>query len=320
VFSPGANQLAVATNGTGRLFVDATGLVGIGTSAPIAKLDIAGGTTITTFADWNTKANTVFKLANPAVRLGIGYNSSDQVLIQAFDSSNASRSLALQPYGGNVGIGTTSPATTLDVISASAQLHAGPSSGHGLNVSCTDITFGRSANIDNSGFGAGINLYVGNNGELAGAHISTTGVHSISSTRSATPFDFRSAGDITLSSANVERARIDSSGRLLVGTSTSRGNNFSSSGQDFQFQIEGTDYLKSGASFTSNSAIATYGPHVVFNRSRGTVIGSNTVVQNGDNIGSIGFQGNDGSAFVQSATIQAFVDGTPSALMTCQAA
>jgi hypothetical protein len=34
VFSPGANQLAVATNGTGRLFVDASGNVGLGTSSP----------------------------------------------------------------------------------------------------------------------------------------------------------------------------------------------------------------------------------------------------------------------------------------------
>jgi hypothetical protein len=32
VFSPGANQLAVATNGTGRLFVDASGNVGIATT------------------------------------------------------------------------------------------------------------------------------------------------------------------------------------------------------------------------------------------------------------------------------------------------
>jgi hypothetical protein len=33
VFSPGANQVAVATNGTGRLFVDANGNVGVGTSS-----------------------------------------------------------------------------------------------------------------------------------------------------------------------------------------------------------------------------------------------------------------------------------------------
>jgi hypothetical protein len=39
VFSPGANQLAVATNGTGRLFVDATGRVGIG-ATPTARLHL----------------------------------------------------------------------------------------------------------------------------------------------------------------------------------------------------------------------------------------------------------------------------------------
>jgi hypothetical protein len=34
IYSPGADQVAVATNGTGRLFVDASGHVGINTSAP----------------------------------------------------------------------------------------------------------------------------------------------------------------------------------------------------------------------------------------------------------------------------------------------
>jgi hypothetical protein len=34
IYSPGANQVAVATNGVGRLFVDASGHVGINTSAP----------------------------------------------------------------------------------------------------------------------------------------------------------------------------------------------------------------------------------------------------------------------------------------------
>ena len=111
-----------------------------------------------------------------------------------------------------------------------------------------------------------------------------------------------------------ERLRITSDGKLLVGTSTSRGNNFNSaSGQNLQFQIEGTDYLTSGASFTSNSTSVGHGPHLVFNRSRGTTIGSNTVVQSGDLFGYIGFQGNDGSEFVEGATIKAEVDGTPGA-------
>ena len=44
IYSPGANQLAVATNGTGRLFVDASGRVLIGTSIATgnAKLQVNG--------------------------------------------------------------------------------------------------------------------------------------------------------------------------------------------------------------------------------------------------------------------------------------
>jgi hypothetical protein len=34
IYSPGADQVAVATNGSGRLFVDASGRVGVGTSSP----------------------------------------------------------------------------------------------------------------------------------------------------------------------------------------------------------------------------------------------------------------------------------------------
>jgi hypothetical protein len=36
IYSPGADQVAISTNGTGRLFVDASGLVGVGTSSPQA--------------------------------------------------------------------------------------------------------------------------------------------------------------------------------------------------------------------------------------------------------------------------------------------
>jgi hypothetical protein len=42
IYSSGANQLAVATNGVGRLFINSTGLVGIGSSAPQENLHLKG--------------------------------------------------------------------------------------------------------------------------------------------------------------------------------------------------------------------------------------------------------------------------------------
>jgi hypothetical protein len=42
IYSPGADQVAVATNGTGRLFVNASGRVGVGTASPGYTLDVAG--------------------------------------------------------------------------------------------------------------------------------------------------------------------------------------------------------------------------------------------------------------------------------------
>jgi hypothetical protein len=48
IYSPGADQLAVATNGTGRLFIDASGNVGVGAAAAAnINLDVSSaGTTI----------------------------------------------------------------------------------------------------------------------------------------------------------------------------------------------------------------------------------------------------------------------------------
>ena len=45
IYSPGADQVAVATNGTGRVFIDASGNVGVGTASPGYALDIASADT-----------------------------------------------------------------------------------------------------------------------------------------------------------------------------------------------------------------------------------------------------------------------------------
>jgi len=100
-----------------RMRIDSSGNVGIGTASTIAKAHIQGGDIIASLTDWNTKSNTAFSLANPAVRIGVGYNASDIPLIQGFDTVNGARNIGLQVYGGNVGIGTASPSEILHVQS-----------------------------------------------------------------------------------------------------------------------------------------------------------------------------------------------------------
>jgi hypothetical protein len=109
----------------------------------------------------------------------------------------------------------------------------------------------------------------------------------------------------TLDRAEAERARIDSSGRLLVGTS-------SSAAGGSRLQIEGTGYYESSASFRRNSNDAS-APALRLNKSRGTSTGSYTAVQNGDVLGLVQFSGSDGTDDETGAQIACEVDGTPGA-------
>jgi len=114
-------------------------------------------------------------------------------------------------------------------------------------------------------------------------------------------------------SASDDSVNIDGSGRLLVGTTAARTNiNNSSWGGNVAVNIEGNALYGNAVNIVSNYNGNAY---TMLNlcKSNGSAIGSNTVVSNGDTLGMITFQGNDGTEFVQGATIQAIVDGTPGA-------
>jgi len=105
-----------------------------------------------------------------------------------------------------------------------------------------------------------------------------------------------------------EAVRVASSGRLLVGTSAAR--SFISSALNPQFQIEGTDDNSSIFSITRNSNNSGT-PRLIFGKSRGTANGAVTVVSSGDVLGSLLFDGADGTDTATAAAIDCAVDGTP---------
>ena len=76
-------------------------------------------------------------------------------------------------------------------------------------------------------------------------------------------------------------------------------------------QIEGTTGQTSSMSITRNTA-GTSPPYLQFGKTRGTSVGSNTIVQSGDTLGIITFCGADGTnRDTNAAMIQVDVGGTP---------
>lgn len=77
-----------------------------------------------------------------------------------------------------------------------------------------------------------------------------------------------------------------------------------------KIQVAGTTYSSSAISSLMYKA-DSLGPRLDFAKSRNATVGSHTIVSASDELGGIRFYGSDGSAFVQSASIVALVEGTP---------
>jgi hypothetical protein len=302
IYSPGADQVAVATNGTGRLFVDASGNVKITSSQyqAIAHKNISASATYgavvigsgsgsqgnislgfdvstTTGLNFSGTAQTYFHPNGALIPNNAGTNyiglfsrdSSDSILLGPATSSgkaNGPLTLTSTSVGigtrGNVGIGTTSPGSALEVYAAAPVLTVNSAVANASSIV-----------LQENGTTYARFRFDGNNVDIGNLYVN---------------------GATIFNAGNAERARIDSSGRL--------------SGQ---FLFEGTGFSTSPF-FISNSN-DQYGCFLTLGKSRGTSVGSNTVVQSGDYLGEISFVGADGSVLRQGAGIAAWVDGTPGA-------
>jgi hypothetical protein len=306
-----AVPIALRTNSVERLRVTSAGLVGIGTSGPRSRLDVRQAAD-STFSGFSIGASGSDKY------IGIGYSAATTSwnIHPTYDTTGGYSPLAFN-VGGNealridtsqrVGIGTTSPGVSLEV--------AGPT---GDNLIAT-FRSGDATAANNTGGGFRSTSSATATSRLAqlwldadGANLSGADYFAIEKKGNSGNVDLRqySNAAMTFWTYNQERARIDSSGRLLVGTSTARGNFFGTTGQEWRFQIEGVGYLNAAQAIIANSGDAL-GSYLNFAKTRGSSVGSNTIVQSGDALGVIDFHGADGTDFAHGARITAEVDGTP---------
>jgi hypothetical protein len=124
-----------------------------------------------------------------------------------------------------------------------------------------------------------------------------------------TAIRFPAADTFTIETSGAERLRVDSSGRLLIGTDTSRSSLTGALAYSAQLQIEGSsdDVVGSAYSRFSDDAVPT---GMSLQKARGTKA-LPVIVNGGDIIGFISFSGYDGAKWVNSAAIYADIQGTP---------
>ena len=236
LYSPGTDQVAISTNGTGRLFVDSSGNVGIGTSSPSARLNIetnAADAAKLRLSFDSTRYYDIFRKSSDGTGLLHFYGSQSSFTGYVFGGVDGERMRI--DSSGNVGIGTSSPITRLHVNSGTTDL-AGILESSDANVFLA-FKDGSTSGNQQVQIGAVTNNLVAYAGGSERLRIDSSGDVEIGSgkylTWVASPGGTHrgrikcDSGDSIVfenTSGNTERMRIDSSGRLLVGTSSASSN------------------------------------------------------------------------------------------------
>jgi hypothetical protein len=329
LWSDGAYPICFSTNSVERVRIDASGRVGIGTSSPGHRLSLADSistvysptglpspivgvaNTDTTVGAASLQIFTVAGAGGTSViyhgAVGGGGSATGQYVIgRRTGTSTYAESLRIDS-SGRVGIGTTSPTSLL---------HCSQSNNGITSLSVINGNTGTSARSDiiAASDSADIRIFATSAAYTGVSGWADAGVLSTSSNSSNGLILNAQAGGIKFAYGATERARIDTSGRFLVGTSTARSNFFNTTASA-ALQIEGQGGAGDSrrVAIISNDNTALAGGNLVLAHQRSGSVGGNTIVNINDIAGRLSYQGNDGAQFVEAASINCEVDGTPGA-------
>jgi hypothetical protein len=105
-----ASPLTFYTGGSERLRIDTSGNVGIGTASPASKLQLSSSAADTRLLATKTDTSVTAQMGSEASTAYVGSYTNHPLVIRTNDTERARFDTS-----GNVGIGTSSPGTTLDV-------------------------------------------------------------------------------------------------------------------------------------------------------------------------------------------------------------
>ena len=250
----GETPLLIGTYSAERMRITSSGNIGIGTTSPAAKLTVVGATTIigqtNVSARFSDDDNSTLLISHPLANGNTAIITGNNQLGFATGVLGSIAERMRITSAGNVGIGTTSPNTKLQVLGTiAAQINADGSDATGIRI----YGSGTSKRMDFVAADGSVNE------RISGIGTGGIGIMAFSVNNNV--------GVLT------ERMRIAESGNFLVGTTTDAG---------YKLDVNGTARVQSELRIQKNGSALTLSSNDV----SGNFIGFSTISSNTGYIGN----------------------------------